>query len=86
MVASSETGGRPVATQPRIQQAGISMHTRMVHNVSIKWCMKVYAGVVSKHDQERVPQDEVDAGIAIDSMSYGSLRFLSRILRRSQLS
>lgn len=38
-----------------------------------------------KYGQERVLQDEVDAGIAVDGMSHGPLGFLSGVFYGSQL-
>lgn len=42
---------------------------RILHDTSTKCFGKVYTGVVVKHDQERVLQEKVYAGIVIDGMN-----------------
>lgn len=42
----------------------------------INWCVKVYHGAVERNYQESVPQDEVDAGIAVDGKSHQPLGFI----------
>lgn len=59
-------------------------HKRMLYDTETKWFGKVCPGGVVKHDQEKGPPDEVDAGIAVADMGHKPVVFLSGMFRGLQ--
>lgn len=74
------------AMSGRLERVGLyaTAHKRMLYNTSFKWYGKVYPGGAVKHGQERVPQDEVYTGIAVEGTSHESMGFLSGVFLGSQ--
>lgn len=54
----------------------VAAHERMLYDTGVKWFGKAYPGGVVKHDQERGPPDEVDAGILVEDMGHELVGFL----------
>lgn len=58
-------------------------HKRILYDTRIKWCRKVYASAVVKHDNEGVPQDEVSAGRTVEDLSHEPVGFPSATFHES---